>query len=403
MPVVKELVQSLITYFPNRCTLLAVCPNSESVARAALHAAKEANAPVLFAATLNQVDRDGGYTGWTPKAFVDFVQEYARKIQLDTQVLPCLDHGGPWLKDKHVQERLSFQESMEEVKKSIKACIDAGYVLLHIDTTVDITLPRGKALPVDTVVERTIELMDFSEAYIAEKGYTPISYEVGTEEVHGGLTTEERFQQFLTYLDKRLEEVGLKHAWPCFVVGDVGTDLHTTTFNPEVARRLTAYVRSYGALIKGHYTDYVTNPEDYPLAGMGGANVGPEFTEEEYKALMDLVKLERKLGKDSGFVDALQEAVIQSGRWKKWLRGEEEGKRFNELPPDRKEWLVRTGARYVWTIPEVIEARKCLYEHVEEHCDPDAFVLWRIKTSILKYFHSFNLINFNEKLQQVLG
>jgi hypothetical protein len=48
-----------------RHTLLAVCPNSEAVARAALRAAQEAGTPLLYAATLNQVDRDGGYTGWT--------------------------------------------------------------------------------------------------------------------------------------------------------------------------------------------------------------------------------------------------------------------------------------------------------------------------------------------------
>ena len=44
-------------------TLFAACPNSENVIKASLHAAKRANAPVLFAATLNQVDTDGGYTG----------------------------------------------------------------------------------------------------------------------------------------------------------------------------------------------------------------------------------------------------------------------------------------------------------------------------------------------------
>jgi D-tagatose-1,6-bisphosphate aldolase subunit GatZ/KbaZ len=41
-------------------TLLAVCPNSISVMEAAIIAAHDCNAPMLFAATLNQVDRDGG-------------------------------------------------------------------------------------------------------------------------------------------------------------------------------------------------------------------------------------------------------------------------------------------------------------------------------------------------------
>ena len=54
--------------------LLAVCPNSEAVAKAAVLASKEAEAPLLFAATLNQVDRDGGYTGWTQQQFVQLVR-----------------------------------------------------------------------------------------------------------------------------------------------------------------------------------------------------------------------------------------------------------------------------------------------------------------------------------------
>ena len=44
-------------------TLLAVCPNSEAVLEAAVKVAAANNMPMLFAATLNQVDRDGGYTG----------------------------------------------------------------------------------------------------------------------------------------------------------------------------------------------------------------------------------------------------------------------------------------------------------------------------------------------------
>lgn len=51
-------------------TLLAVCPNSDAVLEAAVVVAARTVAPMLFAATLNQVDRDGGYTGWTPEDYV---------------------------------------------------------------------------------------------------------------------------------------------------------------------------------------------------------------------------------------------------------------------------------------------------------------------------------------------
>jgi D-tagatose-1,6-bisphosphate aldolase subunit GatZ/KbaZ len=56
-------------------TLLAVCPNSLNVLRAALKSAKRARSPIIFAATLNQVDIDGGYTGWTQENLVRIIKE----------------------------------------------------------------------------------------------------------------------------------------------------------------------------------------------------------------------------------------------------------------------------------------------------------------------------------------
>ncbi len=399
---VKGLIRLLIDRFERQTCLLAVCPNSRAVTRAALLAAREANAPLLFASTLNQVDRDGGYTGWTPYELVTFIEKEVHRLDLDVPIFPCLDHGGPWLKDKHAMEEYSFEETMAEVKQSLEACIDAGYALLHIDPTVDPRIPEGEPIPIDWVVERTLELIEHAETYRREKGRAPLSYEVGTEEVHGGLANMDTFEQFLRGLDEGLRERELEDAWPCFVVGKVGTDLDTSYFEPDMARQLTERTKPYGALIKGHYTDYVDNPEDYPISGMGGANVGPEYTEEEYKALMDLVELERKLGADSGLREALRDAVVESGRWTKWLHPDEEGKDFDQLAPERQQWLVQTGSRYIWTTPSVQAARQRLYDNLEGYRDAEAFVLWRVKTSILKYYHAFNLIDFNDKLDRVL-
>ena len=63
-------------------------------------------------------------------------------------------------------------------------------------------------------------------------------------------------------------------AWPAFVVGKVGTDLHHA-FRPGGCEKLRAITAPHGSLVKGHYTDWVDNPEAYPTSGMGGANVGP--------------------------------------------------------------------------------------------------------------------------------
>ena len=243
MKTVDTLVRTLISLRETgraQITLLAVCPNSSAVLEAAVRAAARNNAPMLFAATLNQVDTDGGYTGWTPLAFVREMHSLADKYHWSGPLYPCLDHGGPWLKDAHTLQHLTLDETMAQVKDSLVACLEAGYQLLHIDPTVDRTFPPGNPVPLERVVARTVELIAHVETARLERGLPTLSYEVGTEEVHGGLVDSERFEQFLAGLHAGLEQRGLAQAWPCFVVAQVGTDLHTTSFDPASARRLHA-------------------------------------------------------------------------------------------------------------------------------------------------------------------
>ncbi len=220
---------------------------------------------------------------------------------------------------------------MGEVKASLTDCLLAGYKLLHIDPTVDRTLASDAPVPIDLVVERTVELIVHAETERVRLELPPIDYEVGTEEVHGGLVDLDNFRHFIYSLRARLEELDLLHAWPCFIVGKVGTDLHTSFFDPATANELYGIVAPLGSLIKGHYTDWVENAEAYPASGMGGANVGPEFTTAEYLALADLESKETALRrsrpqtKPAGFLAALEQAVYESGRWQKWLQADERG------------------------------------------------------------------------------
>jgi D-tagatose-1,6-bisphosphate aldolase subunit GatZ/KbaZ len=379
-------------------TLLAVCPNSDAVLEAAVKVAAINNMPMLFAATLNQVDREGGYTGWTPRTFVARMRELAAKYECSSPLYPCLDHGGPWLKDAHTRAGLDLEGTMAEVKASLTACLEAGYALLHVDPTVDRTLPNAQPPPIKIVVERTIDLIAHAESERARLKLPPVSYEVGTEEVHGGLVDFDTFDQFLTGLKDSLEARGLTRAWPCFIVGKVGTDLHTTTFDPESARRLCDRVTLLGSLVKGHYTDWVATPAAYPATGMGGANVGPEFTATELETLRELCDLEAQMVKSrphlspSNLKATLKMAVVGSNRWRKWLARDEVGLGFDELPVPRQEWLIATGARYIWTDPRVMAARRRLYDNLApELADGNAFVVDRIARSIQKYVDAFNL------------
>ena len=397
---IREIVHRIIELRARgtQITLLAACPNSDAVLEAAVKVAAESHTPMLFAATLNQVDRDGGYTGWTPGSFVARMRELASKHNCSSPLYPCLDHGGPWLKDAHTRDRLSPEETMAEVKATLTACIAAGYALLHVDPTVDRNLPPGQPMQIDVVVERTVELIAHAEAERERVGRAPVSYEVGTEEVHGGLVDLGAFDRFLTGLQSQLGSRGLADAWPCFVVAKVGTDLHTTTFDPVSARRAHERVVPLGSLIKGHYTDWVANAADYPANGMGGANVGPEFTATEVTALHELCDREtRLLGRRSGlsasgFGEALMDAVIRSDRWRKWLTPDEAGCGFGKLTLAKQEWLVATGARYVWTDPHVLAAREQLYDNLlSELPDPNGYVVDRIAENVRGYVDAFNL------------
>ena len=386
-------------------TIFAACPNSPTVIRASLRAAKRNNAPIYFAATLNQIDCDGGYTGMTQEAFVRTVRFETERVNFTGPVIVAIDHGGPWLKDKQRTEKWSTEDAMNGVKKSFEAAVLAGYDLIHVDPTVDINVPKGQTIDIHLVAKRTVELIAHVEKFRKEKGIAPISYEVGTEEVHGGLANETTFDTFIHDLKLGLVGAGLPDVWPCFIVGKVGTDLDTTIFDGEVARRLTAKVRPLGSYIKGHYTDDVANPEEYPLCGMGAANVGPEFTMDEYRALCELEELEKKLEAEgkvavlSSMRDTLIAEVHDSHRWEKWLHEDELGKDLTELTPDRQDWIVATCCRYIWQQPRTLAARGFLYDNLGRvGIDAEGVVLARIERDMDKYFRAFNLIGLNDLL-----
>ena len=343
-------------------TLLAVCPNSMAVIKAAFRSAKRNNAPIKFAATLNQVDCDGGYTGMTQSVFTDVLRMESRAVDYTGPYIVAVDHGGPWLKDIQSVEKWDTDRAMAAVKKSFEAAVAAGYDLIHVDPTVDIHVPKGEIIDIHLVAKRTVELIEHTETFRRSNGFPPVSYEVGT-------------------------------------------DLHTVTFDKEVARKLTAKVAKFGSYIKGHYTDGVLNPEDYPLCGMGAANVGPEFTISEYDALMELEGIEKRLHAEgrvavcSDMKNVLWKLVDESNRWRKWLLESEKGHHFNELSEERKLWLVRTSCRYIWQKPEAIVARNQLYENLNRNgYESEDIVLMRIEHDMDKYFNAFNLVNLNDYL-----
>jgi tagatose-1,6-bisphosphate aldolase non-catalytic subunit AgaZ/GatZ len=378
-------------------TLLGICPITINVVKASIRTASFMDFPLMFVATLNQIDIDGGYTGLTQKDFVKLVRKEVERCEYNGPVIIALDHGGPWLKDKHVIEGYSFEEAVDWTMKSIEACIKAGYDLLHIDATVDITLEKGKRLSINDVVERTVMLIEYAEDVRKKEGVQKLGYEVGTEEVHGGITSPELFEKFIIELRAKLKERKLEEVWPCFIVGDIGTyPVLENKLNVEKSRVLVNIARAYNLHIKGHYTDFVLNPEEYPNMGIAAANIGPELAYSEYLALNSLADIEKRLfssgriSEPSNIMEKLNRLIIENGRWRKWLRGEEAD--WEKIPYNIRQWLLGTSARYILSDQRIINKINKLSSNLEEY---SINVYERLNKSIkdvlVRYVNAFNL------------
>jgi hypothetical protein len=64
------------------------------------------------------------------------------------------------------------------------------------------------------------------------------------------------------------------------------------------------------------------------------------------------------------------------------------------LAPGRRQWLVRTGARYIWTDARVLEARAHLYANLAQVMpDPAGYVVDQIAQAIERYVTRFRLFD----------
>ena len=354
-------------------TLLGVCPNTRLVTTAAIRVSAELSAPIMFAATLNQVDQNIGYTGWTPVSLVEFVTEQCSQIGIDP--LPvCLDHGGPKQKDEHAG--LSFDDSLRVVRESIEACILAGYQLIHVDCS----KRRHPNEIVDQLIDRTVDLIGFAHSTCKEHNLQAVDYEIGTDDLDGKVTDEADFEYFLSSTFERLRELRLPK--PVFVVAQVGTSLENSSLDTRLTAQLVAVARRHGTTLKCHFADYTANPSVFPEIGVSGANVGPEFSAAQYDAIGLGTSIEAKL-----VVDEVSAAVVRSNLWKKWLLPDE-GAEFDSLTRERQRFLLKNCSRYVWTSGAVARALQALF-----HRDPryEDFVISHIMLAIERYVQAFGL------------
>lgn len=418
---INDLIQANIKLFEKNQggTLLGIGPMSESLIRASFELAKEKDFPLMFIASRNQVDSDqfgAGYVnGWNQERFVNDIKKVAEEIDFDGLYYFCRDHGGPWQRDEERRAHLDEDEAMQKGKDSYLEDIKSGFDLLMIDPTKD-PFQIGKVIPLETVIERTIDLIEYCEQARIELKIENISYEVGTEETNGGLTSTETYEIFINELNKRLDEKKLPH--PIFIVGQTGTLVRKAeqvgSFNYDNAEDLSRMAIKYNVGVKEHNGDYMPYEDliKHLPAKVTATNVAPEFGTVETEAILKLVELE-KFAVEKGLIESksnitqlMKKNAIESRRWEKWLTEEQAAKSNEEVFEDEtlSNEILALGGHYTYNIDEVKDQRNKLLNNLSKiGVDGERFIIELIKESLNRYAVGFNLVGLTSRIKDELG
>ena len=396
-----------------KCTMLGIGPMSKNLIRASFLLAKKKDFPLMFIASRNQVDADefgGGYVcSWNQDTFAKDIKNTADELSFSGLCYLCRDHGGPWQRDRERNDKLPVREAMELGKRSFVYDLKAGFDLLHIDPTKMPT--EEKTVPMDFILDSTLELIEFCENQRRKMNLAPVAYEVGTEEANGGITSLEGYSYFINTLTSRLKKKHLP--LPLFIVGNTGTLVRMTenigNYDVDQAMKLSGAAREHGVGLKEHNGDYLS---DYhlalhPVIGVAATNVAPEFGFAETRALLLLDKLEkyfRNIGLIDGtsnFNEVFTDAAIESERWRKWMVGDKQSYAPEDIKKDRetKELIVNISGHYTFNNEAVKTEIAVLYANLEKvGIKPGDIIINEIIKSMERYIDYFNLAGITSLL-----
>lgn len=410
---IKQTVDYIINNKKEKHTLLGIGPMSENFLRASLEISKEKDFPLMYIASRNQVDSyelGGGYVfNSDQKVFREKIEQISKEIGYDNAYFLCRDHGGPWQRDKERNDDLEESVAMDLAKKSYKADILNGFDLLHIDPTKDPEV-MCKVVDINVVFNRTVELIEYCEQVRKENGITKeISYEVGTEETSGGLTSMDVYEGFI----KRIKEYTTEHnlPMPIFIVGQTGTLTRLTKnvgkFSYENAEKLSSIAKKYGVGLKEHNGDYLSEDKllAHPALNITAMNVAPAFGTVETMALLELLNVEDKfkeLGKikdPSNLRKVITYAAIHSMKWKKWITDEVDMSNLDNLDEKTSLQITELCGHYTFSKPEVEKEITKLYDNLSLlNIDGKRYVIEKLKEEMEKHVRCFNLEGLTTKI-----
>lgn len=366
--------------------IYSCCSANEYVIRAALRRAKAADTVVLVEATANQVNQNGGYTGMTPMAFRLFLKELAEKEKFPAERILCGgDHLGPltW-------QELPEKEAMKKAEELIREYVLAGFIKIHIDTTMRLSDDDSVALSNETIAKRSAVLCKAAEEAYAEYAVShpeapPPVYVVGSEvPVPGGAVENEDSVQITSLTDckrsmqafeKEFMAKGLEDALSRIIAivvqpGVEFADESVITYDSALARELLTYLESdkKGVVFEGHSTDYQPREclRNMVRDGIAILKVGPALTFSMREGLFALEQIERELHTYndlvlSEFRTTLENEMLKNNLyWAKYYQGDLSKGRY------ARAYSLSDRARYYLSTNAVKSSVECLFANLNK-------------------------------------
>ena len=148
---------------PPREIILAVNPRvTIDIIMGILQAAKDCGEIVIFELALSEMSLSGGYTGLTPYSFAERMKKAAEKVGWYGYVLHA----------DHLTVKKGTEEEIENVKKEIKARVEAGFTSFAVDASF-LFDRSAKTVPeqLKRIIEVGISLFKYIDELMAGKDY----------------------------------------------------------------------------------------------------------------------------------------------------------------------------------------------------------------------------------------
>ncbi len=360
----------------------SICSAHPLVIEASLrHAQRTGQDLLLFEATCNQVNQDGGYTGMRPADFVRFVHDIAERVGFDAgRIVLGGDHLGP-----NPWTSLDAAAAMDKAEVMVGEYVAAGFRKIHLDCSMACS-GDPEPLPEAEIVRRAVRLCRAAEAAWQQAGGEAPVYVIGTEVPVPGGATESIEGLAVTTADAALatiqahrvafEAAGLGEAWQrvlaSVVQPGVEFDHHDVIdYDSSKAQALSQSVTTVpGLVFEAHSTDYQTRDALAALVRDHFAilKVGPGLTFALREALWGLDAIEREWIADDQRA-RLREVTLRRmqdapGYWQRYYHGE-----GRALSTDLQ-YSLSDRIRYYWPDPQIEAARVQLFDNLRADPPP---------------------------------